>query len=106
VARVPELDFERAVESDEPPTVTKLAEAGTQKLPKPLIDMAGRDPKDFAACTEAMGRIRDIEAVTRSTNPAAVARGASARERGKLAEQLPAIINWLTGLLAAARDIR
>lgn len=63
VARVPELDFERAVESESPPTVTELADRGTRKQPTPLIDLAGRDPKDFAACTAAMGRIRDLEAL-------------------------------------------
>lgn len=104
VARVPQQDFERAVESDDPPTVTKLAEAGTQRQPKPLIDLLGRDPKEFAACTAAMGRIRDLEDLSKSTSTAAVIRGASERERQRMAKQLPAVIQWLTELLSAAKD--
>jgi hypothetical protein len=33
VARIPEADFEALVESDNPPTVTRLAELGTRKRP-------------------------------------------------------------------------
>ncbi len=34
VARIPVKDFEAAVESDNPPTVTDLAERGTKRHPK------------------------------------------------------------------------
>jgi len=32
------------VESENPPSITKLAEMG--KKPRPLVDMKGRDPRD------------------------------------------------------------
>jgi hypothetical protein len=41
VANIPANDFETAIESDAPPTVTSLAEMGRRK---PLIDLQGRDP--------------------------------------------------------------
>lgn len=44
VASIPESEFSDMVESDTPPTVTKLAEIGTKKQ---LVDLKGRDPKDF-----------------------------------------------------------
>lgn len=44
VASVPESEFTELVESDSPPTVTKLAEIGTKKQ---LVDLNGRDPKHF-----------------------------------------------------------
>lgn len=44
VADVPEPEFTSLVESDAPPTVTKLAEIGTKKQ---LVDLKGRDPKEF-----------------------------------------------------------
>jgi len=47
VANIPADDFERQVESDEPPTVTALAKQGTKPAPKPVIDLKGRDPGAF-----------------------------------------------------------
>lgn len=47
VANVPQADFERQVESANPPTVTKLAEQGKKVTPKPVIDLEGRDPQEF-----------------------------------------------------------
>lgn len=44
VASVPESEFTEMVESDSPPTVTKLAEIGTKRQ---LVDLEGRDPKEF-----------------------------------------------------------
>jgi hypothetical protein len=44
VATLGEDEFTQQVESDNPPTVTKLAEQGTRKQ---LIDLKGRDPKEF-----------------------------------------------------------
>jgi len=44
VATLGEDEFTHQVESDNPPTVTKLAEQGTRKQ---LIDLKGRDPKEF-----------------------------------------------------------
>jgi hypothetical protein len=47
LANIPADDFERQVESDEPPTVTALAKQGTKPAPKPVIDLKGRDPGAF-----------------------------------------------------------
>lgn len=47
VANVPEADFERQVESANPPTVTKLAEQGKKPAPQPVVDLKGRDPSEF-----------------------------------------------------------
>lgn len=47
VANVPVEDFERQVESSNPPTVTKLAEQGKRSAPRPVIDLKGRDPDEF-----------------------------------------------------------
>ena len=45
VARVPEADFDRQVDGPNPPTVSKLAEQGTQK--RQPINLGGRTPKQF-----------------------------------------------------------
>ena len=44
VASIPESEFSELVESDSPPTITKLAEIGTKKQ---LVDLKGRNPKEF-----------------------------------------------------------
>ena len=54
VANVPDAEFERQVESDDPPTIDELAKQGTKTATQIEIEkMVGdRDPDDFAAATE------------------------------------------------------
>jgi hypothetical protein len=59
VAAVPEQEFTKMVESDTPPTITKLAEMGTKKQ---LIDLKGRDPSHF---NKAMHFVGGIESYAR-----------------------------------------
>lgn len=47
IANIPAADFERQVESNNPPSVTKLAEQGKKSAPRPVIDLKGRDPNEF-----------------------------------------------------------
>ncbi len=56
VANVPKDEFERLVESDNPPTVTKLAELG--KKTRPLVDLQGRDPKAYNRAMHFCGMLR------------------------------------------------
>lgn len=96
VANVPTNHFESVVESDSPPTVTELAKIGTK--PQPLIDLKGRDPEDFKACTRALGNTERFDEFAEQTCPAAVARGASELARAKLRERAPRIIAWVQQL--------
>jgi hypothetical protein len=52
VASIPGEEFTDMVESDNPPTVTKLAEIGTKKQ---LVDLEGRDPKEFNKAMHFVG---------------------------------------------------
>ena len=104
VARIPEPEFEELVESDAPPTVTTLAERGTQKKPSALSDLKGRSEKDFKACTAALGWIRDLLSFAQATDPSAVVRGASIAERQRLTVQVPQLLGWLSDLLDEAKD--
>ena len=63
VANVPEADFERRVESRNPPTVSKLAEQGKKAAPRPAIDLKGRDPAEF---NRAMHYVGEWESVART----------------------------------------
>ena len=45
IAAIPEPEFERQVESQKPPTLSQLAAQGIK--PRPVLDLKGRDPRDF-----------------------------------------------------------
>lgn len=57
VANVPSETFEQHVESEAPPTVTKLADMG--RKPRQVVDLAGRDPADFNKSMHFRGMLRD-----------------------------------------------
>jgi hypothetical protein len=54
VASIPQPEFNQAVESDKPPTITKLAIQGTKPRPRPLIDFEaeGITEDEFKAATK------------------------------------------------------
>lgn len=81
VASVPQPEFEAAVESESPPTVTRLAEQGKQAKPKPLHDLEGIDPALYPRATELQGMLKDLAAFSRKHDPKALA-GASWRKSG------------------------
>jgi len=56
VANVPRDQFESAVESEQPPTVTQFAEQG--KRQRNVVDLQGRDPHDFKRATHFVAHIR------------------------------------------------
>lgn len=77
VANVPAADFEKQVESANPPTVTKLAEQGKKPAPKPVVDLKGRDPAAFII-SENVNRRH----LTKSQRAMAVARAYPEPEKG------------------------
>lgn len=99
VASVPEADFEAAVEADEPPTITELAERGKKPQPRPLLDLKGRDPEEFKASTYAQGAVERMAACARQVSPTVVVRGAFPDERRELQAHAVAIVTWLEELL-------
>jgi len=107
VSKLPADEFEEAVESADPPTVTDLAERGTKKKPKPLMDLEGRDPKEFALATTAQGEVMSFGAMAASSDAGAVARGLFDRERRAVLKEVPAIKAWLDRLVKAIeKEIR
>jgi len=61
IANIPKADFERQIESSYPPTVTELAQQGTQprKPPDPRTWLNGRSPDDFNLAMRATAAIKD-----------------------------------------------
>jgi hypothetical protein len=84
VANVPAKEFEEAIESDEPPTVTKLAERGKKSAPKSLLDLKGRNPKEFALSTQAQGELRRCAEMTKEISAEVAIRGAFDDERKQM----------------------
>ncbi|MER9937453.1 hypothetical protein [Mesorhizobium sp. M0088] len=62
VANVPQAEFDKQVESANPPTVTALAEQGKKPAPKPVIDLQGRDPGEFNRSLHFVAEFEDYAA--------------------------------------------
>lgn len=93
VAAVPAADFEAAIESDDPPTVTKLAEAGRQA--RPLVDLTGIDPGAYARATEAQGTLRRFAEYCARNEPATIAKAFKPHEVAVLRRHVMAVDAWL-----------
>ena len=86
VANVPEADFEAQVESDAPPTLSALAQQGIKPKPRPVLDLKGRDPRDFNRALHFLGSFenyaREIEAAPVDAVVAILTDAERARLRG------------------------
>jgi hypothetical protein len=92
VANVNGEVFEAAVEGENPPTVTALAEQGTKKQ---LIDLQGRDPEEFSISTQGQGRIQDLADFAKETDPKVVVSGALDFRFEVILENISAVSVWL-----------
>jgi len=95
VASVPKDVFEQMVESDEPPTVTGLAEIGTKKTPfKHTVP-----PENFAVATRIGGTIgrlsRDIDGITSEYFLA----GLETHEKDNILKNTRLCFDWLSTLI-------
>lgn len=94
VANVPRDEFDRAVESDDPPTVMALAKRGKATRPAPVVDLQGRDPADFAAATQAIGTIGFFVEFIGEADIPRVLRGGLPHDIDRLNKHLRAIGDW------------
>ena len=101
VANVPRDQFDKLVESDNPPTVTKLAELGKQK---PLVDLGKTKPKDFALATQAMATLRRFAEFCATHDPAQIAAGVTAGEAKKVQQHVRTIDKWLDQFVTRIGD--
>lgn len=109
VANIPEEKFEEAVESPKPPTVTKLADMGKKSQSraeptKPLVDLKGRDPKEFAVSTDGQGQLRKLAEFAERIDAAIVARGAMPNERKAIRRDVAIVDAWLDRLIVNLED--
>jgi hypothetical protein len=93
VASIPEDEFERQVESDDPPTVTALAERGKQ--PKALVDIGDIPPADYARATEALGTLKRFADFCSRHEPARIAKAYQSHEIARLRECIATVDAWM-----------
>jgi hypothetical protein len=101
VATIPQADFDGAVESESPPTVTKLAERG--KVTK-LIDIGDIPPADYARATEAQGTLRRFAEFCKQHDPKKIARAFQPHEIKNLRNFVSTVDVWLDQFVANLKD--
>lgn len=98
VANVPEPDFEAAVESEEPPTVTKLADMGKQTAEPPPSAREG-----FYEATHTMGALRRFAEKCNANAPELVARGLLDHELEEARRLVHQVDAWLDRFIVNLR---
>ncbi len=94
VNNVPRDEFERLIESDDPPTVTKLAELGTKHQDPGYLK--GREPDDFAAATPFIGLAKEFLAEAQEIDIDRVSRGLNENERAEARTNYQKCVEWIT----------
>jgi hypothetical protein len=102
VANVPKEEFERQVESDNPPTVTALAEQG--KKSKPLVDLGDIAPEDYQEATRLIGLVDDFVRQAASIDVLKALRGMKPHDLGRLTPKLHEAREWLSNASDHTRD--
>jgi len=87
VANIPPEEFNAAVESDDPPTVTALAEQGKKPRKPP--------PDGFAEASKLIGAVKRFAEFCGTHDPALVANGVLSTETANLRSLVSTIDGWL-----------
>ena len=99
VARVPEEQFEAAIESEKPPTITALADQGKKAQPKAhAFDLQGRDPEDFKRSTEGQSHLEALTDYARRIQAETLVKGTLPHEYPEMRAQLAILLPWLKQL--------
>lgn len=97
IGNIPKDEFDQRVESDDPPTITELAESGTDHR---LVDLEGRSPDDYALSTQVQGRVESFAAYISKTDLTAAVRGAKLHERREMLQHADQAVTFLNSLIA------
>lgn len=100
IAAIPEDQFEELIESEQPPTVTELADLGKKSQPKrePGAHLQGRDPEVFAQATYGQGAVQYLVEKSHEYPAAIVAEGILPHERQPLIDKINEARAWLDDL--------
>ncbi|MBS0366715.1 MAG: hypothetical protein JSR67_12920 [Proteobacteria bacterium] len=97
VANVPSEDFERQIESANPPTVTELAQRGTESRPA-APELAQVVPADSRRVAEATTLLRELAAFCGTQNPLRIA-ASPAVDADLLRGYVATVDRWLDRLV-------
>ncbi len=92
VATIPEPEFTAAVDSADPPTITRLAEQGKKSR---LVDLGNIPPADYARATEARATLRRFAEFCEHNEPTKIARAYKPHEIGALRGYVSTVDAWL-----------
>jgi hypothetical protein len=98
VSRVPDEEFQEAVESQDPPTVTALAERGKQSRPKPLVDLQGINPADYQKATQLLGLLSNFRRQSAAIDLDSALIGMKTFEKRDLLEDSIFCMEWIEKL--------
>jgi hypothetical protein len=93
VANVDPEVREALIESDNPPTITELAEMG--KKPRNIVDLGEINPRDYALATTAQGTLREFAAYCKSNDPIRIAKAFQPHEVAAMRRYVSAVDSWL-----------
>lgn len=99
IASIPNDEFDAAVESASPPTVTKLAERGIQSRPTPRIHREDISPSQQAQAREAFHAVARFAALCKGQEPESFARAFCADDIAAIHEHTRIIDAWLDRLV-------
>lgn len=97
VANVPTSLRDELIESEDPPTITELAELGKQS--KNIVDLGHIHPSDYVAATRTQGLLRDFATHCEQTDPVRSAKSFQAHELNALRRQVSTIDSWLDSFI-------
>lgn len=101
VANIPKENFEALIESDSPPTITKLADMGKGKSTAvPVYEKQGMTKKEFQAGMYLAGALDDYLKECRAHDPADVVAGRTDDERESLRKSIEAVDQYHDQLIA------
>lgn len=101
VANVPEETFTEQIESDTPPTITSLAQQGTQPMKKPpMFEQLGMTKQAFQAGMYFRGDIEDFCKATKKYDIQDIIDGSSTEQRDRLRTLIKQIDTFTDKLIA------
>jgi hypothetical protein len=102
VANVPKGERDALIESDNPLTVTQLAERGKEK--KPLLDLGTIKPQDFSRATHILAELRRLAEFAAANEPTEIAAGVMKHELRKARAHVATVEAWLSRFVASLGD--
>ncbi len=99
VANVPGDEFDAAVDSDNPPTVTKLADAGKNSF------LSQPKPEGFPQATEALGHLRSFANFCDGHDAEVTARGILPYEIAEARAWVSTVDHWLDRFVVNMKEV-